>query len=308
MIEAAVLALALALDLLVGEPPAFLHPVRWMGGAISWLERRAPSGKKAQLLYGAGMAFLVVALFTLPAWLATRLLANFSPLLAILVGAILLKPTFALRELIGSALKVRKSLEAGELEKAREDLQSLVSREREHLSEPMVVSAAAESVAENASDSFVAPLFYFALFGLPGAVAYRAINTLDARIGYHGRYEYLGKAAARLDDLANFIPARLTALLIVMSSVFRGRASPAWRAMLSYHSKTESPNAGWTMSALAGAMGVQLEKEGHYRLGEAHQPLTSSKIQEACQLTAIAAALAALFFILFEIGKDVYFS
>src|SRR5262249_61854725 len=114
-----------------------------------------------------------------------------------------------------AALDVRHALAGGRLHDARYALRSLCSRDASQLDPPLLVAAAIESVAENASDSFVAPLFYYALFGLPGAVFYRAVNTLDAMIGYHGRYEYLGKAAARLDDVLNFVPARLTAALLL---------------------------------------------------------------------------------------------
>jgi len=123
-------------------------------------------------------------------------------------------------------------------------------------------------VAENVSDSFVAPLFYFLFLGVPGAAAYRTVNTLDAIVGYHGRYEYLGKCAARLDDVLNFLPARISGVLLVAGAYFsRLRGRRAWRTMLRDHNTTESPNAGWPMSAMAGALGVRLEKAGFYRLG-----------------------------------------
>ena len=132
------------------------------------------------------------------------------------------------------------------------------------LPQPLLVSATVESVAENTSDSFVAPLFYFLLLGIPGAIAYRVVNTLDAMVGYHGEYEYLGKFASKLDDVLNFIPARLTALLLVVAAFLSKRsASASWRVALSDHSKTESPNAGWPMAAVAGALNVQLETVGH---------------------------------------------
>ncbi|MFC1864895.1 CobD/CbiB family cobalamin biosynthesis protein, partial [Chloroflexota bacterium] len=124
----------------------------------------------------------------------------------------------------------------------------------------------------------VAPLFYFLLFGVPGAIAYRVVNTLDAMVGYHGEYEYLGKFASRLDDVLNFIPARLTALLLVLASFLSGRGARAsWQVTLREHSKTESPNAGWVMAAVAGALSVQLERVGHYRLGEADTPPDSGE-------------------------------
>ena len=135
----------------------------------------------------------------------------------------------------------------------------------------------------------MAPLFYFLFFGVPGAIAYRVVNTLDAMIGYHGKYEYLGKFASKLDDMLNFIPARLTALLLVLASFLSGRGARAsWQVALSEHSKTASPNAGWTMAAVAGALNVPLEKVGHYRLGRAGVPLTPETIDAALKLMLIS--------------------
>jgi adenosylcobinamide-phosphate synthase len=175
------------------------------------------------------------------------------------------------------------------------------------------VSAAIESLAENLSDSFVAPLFYFVILGVPGALAYRAINTLDAMIGYHGRFEYLGKVAARLDDLVNWLPARLTAYLLALggalfipeggparstggrlSVVFpqEGAGMRAWQIARRDHAQTESPNAGWPMAAMAGALGVRLEKVGHYVLGDADQRLTAERVREAASIARRGAYMA----------------
>jgi adenosylcobinamide-phosphate synthase len=129
-------------------------------------------------------------------------------------------------------------------------------------------------MAENACDSFFAPLFFFLFLGVPGAIGYRVVNTLDAMIGHHGKYEYLGKLAARLDTAANFIPARLTALAIVCASwIWHRKASLAWKIMFRDRKNTESSNAGWTMSAVAGALDVELEKVGYYKLGIEGAPI-----------------------------------
>ena len=176
------------------------------------------------------------------------------------------------------------------LEQARFELRGLVHRDARHLTPPLLVSAAVESVAENASDSIVAPLFYFLLLGIPGAIAYRVVNTLDAMLGHHGKYEYLGKFAARLDDVLNIIPARLTALLLVLAAFLSrkdGRA--AWYTASRDHANTESPNAGWPMAAVAGALNVQLEKVGYYKLGRANAPLVPQTIDAALVLVQIAA-------------------
>jgi adenosylcobinamide-phosphate synthase len=173
---------------------------------------------------------------------------------------------------------------------ARTHISSLVSRDTSELEKNALISATIESVAENSCDSFVAPLFYFLLFGIPGAVAYRVINTFDAMVGYHGQWEYLGKFAAILDDIVNYIPARLTAFFIILASLLRKKnLAYAWHVMLRDHGKTESPNAGWTISAIAGALRVQLEKEGCYRLGDNQNSLSIGSIDDSLKLIIIVA-------------------
>jgi len=290
-----ILLLALAYDLLLGEPPAALHPVVWMGRVISLLERGAPAQNVVfQLAYGTFMVALCLAVFMAPAWLLLRFLEERSPLAYALAGAYLFKGSLSVRELGRAAYRVRSALMGQRLEEARSALTALVSRDTHRLSSSLV-AAAAESVAENTADSVIAPLFYFALFGVPGALAYRLVNTLDSMVGYHGRYEYLGKAPARLDDLLNLVPARLSALLMVAVAPLAGaRAGSAWRVMWRDHSLTESPNAGWSMSAIAGALGVTLEKVGHYRLGEALAEPSEESIGQAVRMMYLCVGLAVL--------------
>lgn len=285
-----ILPVALAIDLALGEPPGIIHPVVWVGKVASPLVRRgAGQSPLAQFAYGTGIALLLIGLFTASAYFILFYLNGLSLVAYVIIGAVLLKSTFSLRELRRVALRVKKLLLKEELDEARFELRSLVSRDTQGLPEPLVVSATVESVAENTCDSFVAPLFYFLLFGVPGAVAYRVVNTLDAMVGYHGKYEYLGKFVSKLDDVLNFIPARLTALLLVLASFLTRRGARAsWQVALSDHSKTESPNAGWTMAAVAGALNVQLGKVGHYKLGKANAPLTPGTVDASLQLMQIA--------------------
>lgn len=283
--------LALALDLAFGEPPRPIHPVVGMGKVISFLERggtgRSPL---TQFVYGVGMTLLAIGLFTVLTYFVLHYLRSFNPVAYVVVGGLLLKATFSLGELRRAALGVKRLLLEKKLGEARLELRSLVSRDTRGLTRRQVVSATVESLAENASDSLVAPLFYFLLFGVPGAVAYRVVNTLDAMIGYHGKYEYLGKFASRLDDVLNFLPARLTALLLVLAVFLsKGEARASWRAMLSGHARTESPNAGWPMAAMAGGLNVSLEKAGHYRLGGAGARLMPETIDAALKLVLITA-------------------
>jgi adenosylcobinamide-phosphate synthase len=298
-----ILALALAIDLASGEPPNSWHPVAWLGRIISWETKWTPRrGRAGQLVFGAIIVLLTLGVIAAPIYF---LLAYLQPLNWVIYGitaGVLLKFTFSLRGLRQAAAEVRGLLAEDKLAEARSSVRSLVSRDTANLDESHLVSATVESVAENICDSFVAPLFYFLLLGVPGAVAYRIINTFDAMIGYHGEWEYPGKFAARLDDIANFIPARITALLIVLAAWIRKKdKSGAWKIMLRDRRKTQSPNAGWTMSAIAGALGVQLEKAGYYKLGDNHYARSLNTIDASLQITAAVALIWSLVSVLAEV-------
>jgi adenosylcobinamide-phosphate synthase len=288
----AVLGGALALDLVAGEPPNLAHPVVWMGRLQRALRRRAPKPPAHAFAWGGLMALVGPLLFGGGAWLLLRALGRW-PLVELGVEIYLLKSAFAIRALAAAGLKVARALAAGDLEAAREGLRSLCSRDPSRLPASLVAAAAIESVAENTSDSFVAPLFYWALLGVPGALAYRAANTLDALIGYHGETEWLGKPAARLDDALNLVPARLTAALLVVASAMVARPANALRVWLRDGAATESPNAGRPMAAMAGALGVELEKVGCYRLGSGGNAPAAGDIGRAVAVMALACALAA---------------
>ena len=305
-----ILLIALVMDYTLGEPPRFLHPVVWMGKVISLWEKAAPrSGSLAQLIYGAVAVLVTMALFAMPAYYLLAFLKGISPIVYVIAGALLLKTTFSVKELRTQAVETRELLLKDHLDRARWHLRSLVSRRTDKLSKPLLVAATIESVAENISDSFVAPLLYFVLFGIPGAVAYRVVNTFDAMIGYRGEYEYLGKPAARLDDVLNFIPARLAGLIMVIAALFsRNNASSAWRVMLRDHAKTESPNAGWTMSAAAGALGVELEKAGYYKLGDAWVAPSPQIIDELLQMIQVVVVLWTLVCLFLEVMRFVFSS
>jgi len=300
--NALIVLIALVIDISFGEPPNRWHPVARLGKAISLEMKRAPKGSKAQLIYGIGMVMITLVVILVPVYFLLVYLKQMSSIAYVLIAAILLKFTFSFRGLGQAALYVRKLLAHDNLEQARSHLCSLVSRDTTFLNKQQVVSATVESVAENTCDSFVAPLFYFVFFGIPGAVAYRIVNTFDAMIGYHGKWEYLGKFAAKLDDLLNFIPARLAASYIVMSTWVQGNnASRAWRIMWRDHELTESPNAGWTMGAAAGALAVQLEKLGYYRLGDDHNPLTEETIDFSLHILTLVTIMWSLTCLLAEV-------
>jgi adenosylcobinamide-phosphate synthase len=281
----AILALALLMDGTVGEYPAVLHPVVWIGHSIAAGLRLAPAlGWWRQFFFGALLTLLIVVCSAGLTWLLLWSVASY-PLFGILVGAILLKASFALRELGRAAKGVLVAMDEGNLPKARRALASLCSRDASELSPEELLAATIESLAENTSDSFVAPLFYYVLLGVPGAACYRAINTLDAMIGYRGRFEALGKFSARLDDFANLIPARLTALLFLMTGwLCGGSITQGWRMLRRDGAKTPSPNGGRPMAVMAGLLDVQLTKKGVYSLGEAREPLTPAKVRQAWRI------------------------
>lgn len=291
-LNALMLLLAFLLDRLLPEPPLKIHPVVWMGRTIDLLKRPAPHRPVTAFLYGCLIVILVVALWSGITYLAADLLRTASAIAYVLGGALILRTTFTVQGLSSAANGVRDALKQDRLDEAREGLKHLVSRDASSLSAPLVAAAAIESVAENTTDSYVAPWLAFAIFGLPGAAAYRAINTLDSMLGHRGKYEYLGKASARLDDVVNFIPARVSALLILAAGALtRLPAASGWKILIRDRNLTASPNAGWTMSAMAGLLGSRLEKVGHYRLGWGMPEPKVEDIDKAVRVAEIGAIL-----------------
>lgn len=289
--------LALALDLLLGEPPNRFHPVAWIGRLLdAGRALTRPSSPRGLMIWGGlvlvAVLVVVAGVAAVASWVAGRLGWP-----GLLLEAALLKCAFSVRGLVGAAREVMRALEVGSLEDARRRVgRHLVSRPTAELSAGHVASATVESVAENLTDSVIAPLLFFLVGGLAAAWAYRVVNTADAMWGYReGDLEYFGKPAARLDDLLNWIPARLAAIGIV-AGAFVGwppthrAVAGAWRLMWNAHGRTASPNAGWTMAAMAGALGVCLEKPGAYRLGAGPLP-TVGHIHRAVAVALVAGGL-----------------
>jgi adenosylcobinamide-phosphate synthase len=291
------LLLALLLDVLLGDPPNRWHPVAWMGTMIGAVRGWTPKhGRWLPLAYGAGLALLGTALLLLIGSLLVRRVDSLPAPVGWLVEACLLKTTFSVRGLGRAASQVQQALENGDLARARCLVGwHLVSRDTSSLEPSQVAAAVVESVAENASDSIVAPLVYYTLGGLPAALAYRFVNTADAMIGYRdAKHLWLGKVPARLDDLANLVPARLTAMLIILTAPrVEGRTRQAWTVWRRDARRTASPNAGHPMSAMAGALGVELEKLAHYRLGSGNRVVASWDIRRAVRLVDAVTILIA---------------
>jgi len=299
VVKLTALVTALLLDVLLGDPPNRFHPVVAMGSLIRKLTadwNRGGSGFR--LVMGIVVVLLGGALFSLP-WLLVE--AWVTPLADWLQGVllgILLKPVFSCRSLLKAGREVQMALQDGDLEEGRRLVSwHLVSRDTSQLSEGEVASAAVESLAENLTDSFLAPLMYFTIGGLPLAWAYRFVNTADAMIGYRTKeFETFGKAAARFDDALNWLPARISALAIVFAAILPGYSvSGAWRTMRQQFARTVSPNAGWTMAAAAGALGVRLEKRGAYCLEGGEDLPDIQDIRRARILLTVAMILCILF-------------
>ena len=244
--DLAILALALLLDLILGELPSRFHPTVWMGKTVSLAERLAPKwrakggclkapidasgGGGGQLAYGGLMALLIPACWAAAAYFLLQGLDGLHYFGPHPGGSGHLQDHLRPADAASGSRSGAGFAAGGDLGQVRAHMGSLVSRDPSQLTPEQATAATVESVSENITDSFIGPCLAFALFGVPGAVAYRAINTLDSMIGYHGKYEYLGKASARLDDLVNLVPARLTGLLLVLSSALLPgqRGADAW--------------------------------------------------------------------------------
>jgi adenosylcobinamide-phosphate synthase len=265
-----------------------------MGAVIARGRRAWCAGSPRHLLVSGAAVTLVVTVAAALAGGVVTVIAHAAGGAGVIIEALALTTMLSLRDLVRAAHRVQAALRAGDVDRARVAVgRDLVSRPTEALSAGQVAAATIESVAENLTDSVVAPVAFYLAFGLPGAFAYRALNTADAMIGYRqGALEYFGKVAARLDDVMNLVPARVAGLAIVLAAVASGaHAARAWRTMLGHHGRTASPNAGWPMAAMAGALGVRLEKPGHYILGDGPEP-TAADISIAVRTVIIGAFVA----------------
>lgn len=286
-------SLALLIDAWLGDPPSRFHPVAWMGSWIAALRKRAPHGSAlASFFYGAAVVGGSAGLLGLGGVWITRHLQRWR--FGWLVEGAKLSQLLAWRGLMRAGEAVAQPLAEGKLDEARRQLGwHLVSRDVSQLDESLIAGATIGSLAENCSDSVVAPLVWYGVGGLPAAAVYRFLNTADALIGYRDlEREWLGKAAARADDLANLVPSRLAALLIVAAAALAGGSSVgAWRIWRRDAGQTDSPNAGQPMSAATGALGVVLEKVGGYRLGDGLAQPAADDIGRARRLLSVSLLL-----------------
>jgi adenosylcobinamide-phosphate synthase len=294
------LAAACIVDAVVGDPRWFPHPVRWLGSVVEWCDRHVdrlvfspPKQRMAGVLLAAALPTGAYAAGAVLIWLG----GSIDPLVGTVVTVLLAWTTLAARDLMDHVLSVQRALQSHSLPEARSAVAQIVGRDTEEMAEADIVRATVETIAESTADGIVAPLFYLVIGGAPLALAYKAINTLDSMIGHmDDRYRWFGWASARLDDVANFLPARITALLLVLSAGILSRSWPvmqrAWQILLRDGGQHPSPNSGRPEAAMAGALGVQLGGVNRYDglslerpcLGDPVQPLTQAHIGRALAL------------------------
>ncbi len=262
--------LALLFDMVVGDPRSGLHPVALIGRMISWLESHLLAVVDSAAMKKVKGAWLVLLVLTVSYGAVYELVRNlekvFSPLLAIVIEAFLLSFTISPRSLTSAGREIQEELTSGNLSEARRLVGQIVGRDTKDLGESEITRATVETMAENIVDGIVSPLFFAWIGGVPLAFLYRAVNTMDSMIGYRNeRYGDFGMVAARTDDVLNFIPARITAGLIVVSAALL-RLDPVGAARAIWHdaAKHPSPNSGFSEAGVAGALGVQLGGLNYY--------------------------------------------
>jgi len=301
--------LAFLIDAVFGEYPDRIHPTIGIGKIIAYLKPKLKNANaKIEKANGVLLALAIMLLVSLPVFLLLFWLRqSFGSIPYIIVGAVLFKATFAVKGMGHYTKPIASALKKNDLAEARKWLPFIVRRDPNTLNERQIISAAVESIAESTTDGITAPFFFFALFGVPGAFAYRVVNTLDSMVGYKNvENKNIGWFSANLDTIANYIPARLTAYLMVAASFLLGENwRESWRILQRDKGKTASINAGWTISAMAGALNTQLEKQGYYVLGDDHG-ISPEHITKALRVMALTAVLFGLVVVLPVLALRIY--
>lgn len=287
------ISLAFLIDVLVGDPPHWPHPVKWMGSAISFLEKKLNrSGSRK----GKGITMVLILLCIVAVISISLVWFSYSLhfIVGIVVEGILIATTISCRSLKEAALEVYEPLKAGDMDQARLKLSYIVGRDTERLDEGELVRGTVETVAENTTDGVTAPLFWAFVGGAPLALIYRAINTCDSMVGYkNDKYLQFGWASARLDDLMNWIPSRLTGVLMLLTNhPKQTNRTESWHILFRDAKRHPSPNSGWNEAAVAALLGVQLGGINTYKgiisnrakMGEAHVPLQRKHIHDTNHL------------------------
>jgi len=302
--NALVLGCAYVMDLVIGDPEWFPHPVQAIGRVIATAESVARPGRHSSardFFSGTVVTVVVVVTTAAVAVLIVRVAGRLHPYVALVTEGLLAWTTLATRSLLAEAARVIDALDDGDLAGARVRLGRIVGRDTATLTESEVARGVIETVAESTCDGIVAPLCYLVVGGVPAALAYKAVNTLDSMIGHREPpYTYFGRTAARLDDIANIVPARLAALAITIAAAGTGRsAAGAIRVWRRDHAEHDSPNAGHPEAAMAGALGVTLGGLNYYDgvpvakplLGAGQGEPSTNAARAACRIAAAASLL-----------------
>ena len=294
-----IVGFALLLDFFIGDPKTKYHPTAWMGKLIALLVPFTKSNSAKKELIGGilivGIVIMIVCtlLVVLDIGISLLTIDIVSLVVSIAIGSILLKTTIAIRGMEIHALAVFDAVEKEDLDFARNHLSMIVKRDTKHLDKNHILSAVLESVSENTVDGVTGPLFYYAIFGLPGAFVYRAINTIDSMIGYKTiLFKNVGWFGAKCDTVLNYVPSRLTGLVMILSALILGyNWKESFYIMKRDSRKLESSNAGFPMAVLAGALGTKLEKINYYRIGDGCTEFTKSHIISALTLMKVSSIL-----------------
>ncbi|WNS77513.1 adenosylcobinamide-phosphate synthase CbiB [Bacillus sp. DTU_2020_1000418_1_SI_GHA_SEK_038] len=302
------LTIAVLIDLVVGDPPHFPHPVKWMGSFIYKLDKSWNKGSSRRL---KGAAMLLTVLLTVAGitLLLVYILYGIHPIAGILAEAILISTAIAQKSLKEAAMTVYEPLIKGDIVEARHKLSYIVGRDTDKLNEPEIVRATVETVAENTSDGITAPLFWALIGGAPFALVYRAINTCDSMVGYRNeKYEDFGWASARLDDVVNWIPSRLTSVCMLAGNRPAHTKMKKVREIVFRDAKKHpSPNSGWGEAAVAGLLGIQLGGINYYKGNVSNRatmgdPLYSLEKVHILKTNNIVTRTVPIFLILLWIG------
>ncbi|PVX27197.1 MAG: cobalamin biosynthesis protein, partial [Candidatus Bathyarchaeum sp.] len=288
-------------DVVFGEVPDNIHPTLWMGKVTAYLKPKLRrKNPRIEKINGILLCLLLMALFVAPVCLIlfwVRELLGWLPY--IVASAIILQTTHAIKCMRQYTLPVADAVKKGDFEKAKELLPFIVRRNPDGLTEGHIISAAVETIAEGTTDGITSPFFYYALFGVPGAVAYRVVNTLDSMVGYKDKdHINIGWFSAKTDTIINYVPARLTGLLMVLATIIlKGNWRNSWRILQRDRKKMASINAGWTIPTMAGALEIQLEKPGFYTIGD-NNTLSPSHITKALQIMLLTSILFAIIIVI----------
>ncbi len=305
-----IFTLALLIDLVLGEYPDRIHPTIGIGKLIIYLKKKAKShNPHIEKTNGVLMALFIMLVVALPIFaLLLWLRMSFGSIPYIIAGAILFKATFAIRGMGQYTKPIAAAIKTNDVDSARKWLPFIVRRDPNSLNERQIISASVESIAESTTDGITAPFFFYAIFGVPGAFAYRVVNTLDSMVGYkNNEYRNIGWFSAKLDTITNYVPSRLTAYLMVTAAMFLGEKwRESWRILQRDKHKTASPNAGFTISAMAGALNIQLEKQGYYTLGDDHGSISPEDIGKALRVMTLAAVLFGVVVVLPVLALSIY--